>query len=272
MSIRAWIATLALLLPLTATAGGSQTVYEMEARGEIEIGPGGAVHDYRLNSDLTPEIAEIVGNKVRTWEFEPVLIDGKPVIAKTMMRLQLSAVPTDDDRYALQVKNVWFGEPQRSGRITPPDYPMDAVYKGLGAKVVLVLRLDADGKVVDVLPEQISLTSEGSERDVNRFRTLFERASIKAAKRWKFDMTEQIGGRPIGSMVRIPVTYTLSDGPRPQTDGKWNGFVPGPIRPIPWVTLETVASQAERDRLTDGDVQSLGSRFKLKEEIVGKTL
>lgn len=241
MSFRAWIATLALLLPLTATAGDTKAVYEMEARSEIEIGPDGLVHDYRLKSDLTPEVAEIVGNQVRAWEFEPVLVDGKPVIAKTMMRLQLSAAPTDDDRFVVQIKNASLGEPQRSGRNTPPKYPMNALDKGLGTKVILVLRLDADGKVVDVLPEQTSLTSAGSERDVKRFRTMIEQASIKSAKRLKFDMTEQIGGRPVGSTVRIPVTYFSSDGPRPQVDGKWNGFVPGPVHPCrgsrrkPWL-------------------------------------
>ena len=72
--------------------------------------------------------------------------------------------------------------------------------------------------------------------------------------------------------VRVPVTYTLTDRHKPDVDGKWQAFVPGPLRPIPWVTPETIAAQSGSDTLKDGDAQPLNSRFKLKDQVVGTTL
>jgi hypothetical protein len=273
MSIRAWVVACACWLPLTANAAKPQATYEMEAKGEIEIGADGSVHDYRLKSKLNPAIAAIVDRNVRGWKFEPIVVDGKPVIGKTMMRLALSASPAGgDDEYRLKVENVWFGEPERPHAMKPPKYPMNAVYARLGAKVILVLRLDADGNVVDILPEQTSLTASGREGVAEKWRREFEKASMAAAKQWKFDTTERVNGQPVGLSVRVPITYTLTDGHKSDVDGKWQAFVPGPLRPIPWVTPGTVAAQSDRDMLKDGDARPLNSRFKLKDHVIGTTL
>lgn len=264
-----WVAVLVLLWPLAGNAARPLPMYELQVEGRIAIGPDGAVRDYTLQSKLAPEIAAVVDRRVREWKFEPILLDGKPVIAETTMRLALLATPQDADRYALTIQNVWFGTPGRTGTMTPPRYPKDAVYAGLGAKVILVLRLDPKGNVVDVVPEQTSLTASGSERVAASWRQVFERASIAAAKKWKFDVTETIGGQPVESSIRVPVVYTLGNA---GDTGQWKAFVPGPVRPVPWVGPETVASQADRDRLGDGDMQPLDSRFRLREGVVGTAL
>lgn len=267
----AWFVLLALLQPLAAIAEKPLPMYELQATGEIRIGPDGHVRDYELKSDLSPAIAELVDRQVRGWTFEPILVEGRPVIAKTRMQLSLKATPSGNGKYALRIAHVEFGEPARAHQITPPRYPERAVRAGLGAKVTLVLRLDPQGNVVDVFPEQTSLTAPGSERVANKWRRIFEKSSIAAARKWKFAITETIGGRPIGSMIRVPVTFRL-DGER-ETPELWQAFVPGPIQPVPWlVDPDSLAAGSERDALEDGDVQSLSSRFKLKQDVVGMVL
>lgn len=267
------IVALALAWPMAALAGKPASEIEMEVGGRIAVGPDGLVRDYKLTSKLSPAVAELVERSVRSWKFDPILVDGKPVIAETRLRMVLHGTPVGDDRYTLKVENVWFGEPERAHDMTPPRYPAEAARADLGAKVVLVLKLDADGNVVDVLAEQTSLDKRThSEQVADKWRGVFEQASIGAAKKWKFKPGETVNGEAVDSLVRVPVTFRMGDARRNDDVGSWKAYVPGPVNPIPWVTEGSVASQAERDRLRDGDTQPLSSRFKLVEDVVGTTL
>src|SRR6202000_56835 len=87
-------------------------VLEMSAVGEVHIAPAASVSDYRLQNKMAPEVATLVDRGVRAWHFEPVLVDGQPVVAKTVMRVNLKAVPVDSDNYRIEVVNVIFGEPR----------------------------------------------------------------------------------------------------------------------------------------------------------------
>lgn len=267
----AWALLLALLLPVAATAEKPVPTFELQVDGAISIGPDGRVLDYEPKSDLSPAIAKIVGDQVRSWTFEPVLVDGRPVIAETRLALELEAMQSGDDGYALRIARVWFGQPAKRHRMDPPRYPRSAVRARLGAKVVLVLKLDAQGNVIDVFPEQTSLTSAGKESVEEKWREIFEKASIAAAREWKFEITETVNGKPIESSVRIPVVFTLRDDSR-RSDTRWQVFIPGPVHPLPWVDSESLATGPGRDALEDGELQPLSSRFKLKQDVVGKVL
>ena len=60
-------------------------VIELTARGEIQIAPDGHVSDYELKTKLAPSVAQALDRAVRGWRFEPVLVDGRAVAAKTTM-------------------------------------------------------------------------------------------------------------------------------------------------------------------------------------------
>lgn len=275
MSIRVWLSLLLLLCTSIAWADGPKPTYEIDLTGDIRIGPDGVVRDYRLQTELPPVVAKAVDNNVHTWKFKPILIDGKPVIAKTTMRLSLHAEPAQGDTYTLKVVAVSFGDPKPSrGTMTAPQYPRDAVYARLGAKVSLALKIDARGNVTDVWPEQVSLDKRAPEAVAARWRRLFEKASVGAAKNWKYDPTEVIDDQPVGTIVRTSILFRVSeDEPRQDsTDGRWLAFVPGPMNPNPWETSKPPPTQAELDAMKDGEVQSLASRFQLLDDIVGRTL
>ena len=254
---------LALLLPLAAMAAPPRT-YEMDAVGEIEIGPDGAVKDYRLGGDLPQGVIQAVASNVRRWKFEPILVDGRPVIATTRMRLALAAVPTQGDQFALKVTNVWFGEPEKTRALAPPLYPPAMQRAYAGGKVSLIVKVDANGNVVDAMPEQTSLSEDVKGKTANRWRRMLEESSIAAARNWKFTSTEKIDGEAMPTLVRVPVVFSMG--------GQWSGFIPGPIQTVPWLIRESTASQAMRDTLEDGQMQPLDSRFKLAQEVVGTTL
>ena len=172
-------------LPAVAQAQrGVKPQLAMTVTGNIEIGPDGNLHAYSLDKGLPPVVEELVEQNLRKWSFEPITVDGRPVIAKTRVRLRLSGEEIAEG-YQLRVENVWFGEPNRTSKVTPPSYPVVAARANLGARVILVLKLDANGKVTDVHAEQTSLGAKAQdERSAEKWRAVFEKPSIAAARHW----------------------------------------------------------------------------------------
>ncbi|MEP6939683.1 MAG: energy transducer TonB [Rudaea sp.] len=226
-----------------------------------------------MHSKLTPVVAGIVDKDVRGWRFEPILVDGVAVVAKTAMFLRIKAEPGTKDNYTLRIEDVRFGGPRRADRTTPPHYPDEAVRSHVGAKVMVALRLDEDGNVADAQAYQTSLDARaGSEEQARHFRLLFERASLIAARHWHFDLSEKLNGKPVGTSALVPVVYSLVEGRFPHSDdGRWRSYLPGPVTPAPWMHQQ-VADNRSVDALAEGESLSLDSRFHLKSNVIGKAL
>lgn len=263
--------TIGLFLALFASsllaAEPARPFFEIMATGKIEIGPDGTVLSHKLKRNLQPAVQALIEKNIASWRFEPILADGKPVVASTKLRLSLLAEPMESGDYQLRVQRVYFGEPERSNKkLSPPHFPSNALKAGLGAKVLLVLKLDGQGKVVDAFARQTSLTMKGRENVVKRWREEFERASLLAARKWQFTPGSVVNGEPIESFVAVPVHFNVGR----HRNNTWHAFVPGPVRPTPWV--DESESLAQAANLKDGELMSLDSRFRLQGEIVGKLL
>jgi hypothetical protein len=271
-----WAALALLALVLRpAAAAGTAPVLEISADGEVQIATDGSVSDYRLRSKLVPSVADLVDKNVRSWRFEPVIVDGAAVVAKTAMHLGLKAEPLDGkDSYRIRITEIRFGEPQRNAKMRPPHYPEDAVHAHLGAKVLLAIRLDANGQVLDAQAYQVSLDARTrSEGEAEHWRRIFERASLAVAKDWRYDMSETVNGKPIGTNAIVPVVFTLHElgTPLPSAD-KWRAFVPGPVHPAPWMNEHPLADNRDLSTLREDEAVSLDSHFHLKDDVVGKVL
>jgi hypothetical protein len=258
---------------LLHTEQHAKPVLEMTADGEVQIGVDGHVSDYRIKNKLTPELDALIEKSVRGWSFDPVVIDGKAVVASTAIHLRLKAEPRDQpDRFTVKIVDAQFGDPQLRKEGHPPRYPQAAVAAGLGAKVMLSVRLDNTGKVVDVLPYQTSLDHRpSSELEALHWRHLFEDSSIAAARTWRFDLSETVNGNPIGTNVMVPIVYSLrGSGIHTPTSGEWTAYLAGPVQPAPW--MHTAPGADGIAALGDGQALSLDSRFRLKDNVIGKSL
>ena len=263
-------AFLLLVLPFASLAApvptAQQPEYSMQVTGDLEVAADGSVHGYTLDEGLKPKVEELVAASIDRWKFEPILVEGRPVIARTRLRMTLKAEPFEQG-YRLRIENVWFGEPTRTSLMDPPRYPTAAARVGLSARVVLVLKLDSAGNVTAVHPEQTSLSAKISGKTAGVWRRRFEIASIEAASKWKFDMAEVIDGAPMDGSIRVPVDFMMGSSGIEQ----WHGYFPGPITSAPWAeTGQQVASAS--DQLGNGQVQPLYSRFRLTTEVMGAVL
>lgn len=259
-----------------AHAQKGKPILEMSAAGEVQIAPDGHVSAYTLRSKFDPVVAGLIEKNVLGWHFEPILVDGKPVVAKTAVNLHLTAAPIAgvEGQYSIRIADVRFGEPRRSGHMPAPRYPREAVDVHLGARVLLYLHLDESGNVVEVQPYQISLDARApSEREAESWRRVFEKSSVAAAKEWHFDLTETVDGKALGTTVIVPIEYAVSNSRSiVPSEGKWKGYVPGPVHPAPWVHKTQLADNQDPSTLREGEALSIDSRFKLKEDVVGKAL
>jgi len=254
---------------LASAENASTPTIDLSVDGDIQIGPDGHVTECWLRTGMSPTVAKLVDRTVRSWHFEPVKVDGRPVNAKTTMSLRLSATPAPNDSYSMRIESVHFGVLKRSN-LKPPQYPGEAARIGLGARVVLWLVINENGKVIEALPGQTSLTMRAKdEREAEMWRKRFENASIAAAKSWRYDASEFVDGKGVAKRHAIaPIDFNMRG-----SEGKWTTYVPGPVHPAPWRTkVDGQNEERQFAQISDGDTASADSSFRLIDDVVGKTL
>lgn len=92
--------------------------------GTIVIAPDGSVRSHAIDhpEKVPVTIREFVGNAIAAWKFEPILVDGKPVVVHTNMNMRLVMDPLAHGSYSMRVGGVSFagGDPSQICRsITP---------------------------------------------------------------------------------------------------------------------------------------------------------
>ncbi|WP_369039309.1 energy transducer TonB [Stenotrophomonas maltophilia] len=253
----------------TARQVRRQAEASMTLSGVIDIGREGQVEAFQLDhrEKVDAALAGFVDKVVQDWRFEPVLVDGAPVQARTAVRLRLMADNPAEGSMRVRLVDANFsklGETRDTGtdRVTSralpaPAYPPQALAMQGEGTVLLLVKVGRDGKVADVVAEQTNLTVVGSEREMNQLREILAKASIRNAKRWTFN-TPTTGERRDREFwtVRVPVNYFFHD--RAQRYGRWAAYIPGPRQPAPWNTGED-ASVAASDLLPEGGVYMVGS-------------
>lgn len=255
---RWWLAAWMLLFAAVAQAAGPAEVRKqieasMLVTGSIDIARDGTVsgHAFDKAEKLPKGVASFVGRAIETWQFDPVLVDGKAAAVRTKMSVRIVARKLDENNYSLRIAGADFGSygeedaPTRRGKLRPPRYPEDAANSGVGGTVYLVLRFGRDGTVQDVVAEQVNMKVLASSSELDRWRDVLARAAIQAARSWAFDPPK--AGPEVEQQfwsVRVPVDFVQLG--RSQTSyGEWDAYVPGPRNPAPWQRAE------ERSRAAD---------------------
>jgi hypothetical protein len=265
------------LLPGFAFAGSDNIRDRVEASmvvtGWVEVAPDGSVYQYALDQQdkLPPPVVDIIRKTTAAWKFKPILVDGKPVLAKANMNLRVVASPLGNDEYNLRVRGVMFGDgtsTQQVGYIDrkPPLYPVVAIRAQTGATVYLALEVDREGHVEQAIAQQVDLRATGSEHEMKVLREVFARASLDAAKQWTFSIP-QTGPKANDDhwTVRVPVNFNITNASAAAREagyGEWSLYVPGPVQPIPW-ELDAHASTANADAVADGPTFLSDKRFVL---------
>lgn len=277
MRRNAWRGMLLALLASIVAAGASaesrfdaarrQIEASMLVTGWIDVEPDGSVSGHRIDDpDALPgHVVGLVEGAVPGWRFEPVLVDGEAVAAKARMYLRVVARKLGDDQYILRIGSASFGEDRpgeypSSSKLRAPDYPRDALTRGVEGTVYLVIRVGREGDVEEVVAEQVNLRAIAGKRSMEMLRDSLAKAALHAARWWKFEPPTrgEAVDEPYWS-VRVPVVFELDGAVEPEY-GAWSSYVAGPRHPAPWIEEESGTSP---DALAGGGVYPVGLGLQL---------
>jgi len=252
----------------TAREVRKQTEASMTLSGVIDIGREGQVEGFQLDhrDKVAADVASMVDGTVKAWRFEPVLVDGKPVRARTTVQLRLLADNMAGNTMQIRVVDANFDKVRDENNLSsddisavnmrPPMYPEKAAsIRGQGV-VLLLVKIGRDGKVADVIAERTNLTSVGSARTMDMLRDVLAKASVKTARTWTFKppTTGEDKDNEFWT-VRIPVNYSFNR--KEERYGRWSAYIPGPRQQAPWITGED-ANVHGTDLLPEGGVYMVG--------------
>ncbi len=277
MRIRWLVALLAcvLVLPMHASAQSQRELQKlveasMLVTGTVDIDKSGEITSHVIDArDKLPDyVANLVDRAVPALRFEPVLVDGQPVLARAKMSLRVVATHADEGNMTIAIRGAHFGEESgarqagiRSVSMKPPSYPESVARIGGKGIVYLLVRIGRDGNVADVFPEQVNLTAVGNRQQMNLIRRRLSEAAVIAARKWTFSLSgEALADDREHRVVRVPVNFAFADERAPKY-GEWSAYLPGPKEKPGWGRPDPAGFSP--DALAGGSIQPEESRFRL---------
>lgn len=210
--MRALLVACLLLVASPAVLAAEQRQFVARVSGEVTIDTDGSVADVRFDRAdwMAPLVRAGYEQQVRAWRFEPIVEDGKPVRAVGRMHLKLAAMRDDKaDRAEFSIENVRFLDPVPADRLASssdlrraPVFPREAASAGIGAELRVAVRLGRDGVPDLMAVDEIELMGAAPGPTEGRMAARFERATIAAAKHWRFPAYEA------GQVLHVPVRYS----------------------------------------------------------------
>lgn len=281
MRMRIWIGVLlAAVAGVAASQGPPGVLKQAEATlvvtGHVDIQPDGTVSAYEIEGreHLPDFVVSMVDQAAGGWRFEPVLVDGEAVRARAKMNLRFVAKPVEDAEFMVTIASGTFGGYSDTAtdwitrrKMEAPRYPSEVLRSGGQGTVYLLLKVGRNGKVEDVVAEQVNLRTYGTERQMERMRQAFAKASLAAARRWVFN-PPTTGDRVAEDywVTRMPVEYSIDSGRRRNEVVAWEGYIPGPRQPRPaWAPERDSGS----DAVPSGSLAMVGDERRLLTSLDG---
>jgi len=272
--MKVWKSAVAAVL-MSVVSSASAGVYDavrakaemtLVATGTIDVSPDGTVTAYTLDeaAKLPPAVRKVTDRAAASWRFEPVLVDGKAVPARTRMSLRIIARKSADaDTYEIEIAKADFRvdtppeERPNRRKIERPVYPMPAARSDMGGVVYIVAKIGRDGRVVDAFAEQVNLTTVDRERAMDGWRNMLANAALRAAREWTFDPPTR--GDEVDEpfwQVRIPFSF-IAQGRSAPSYGQWELYVPGPRQRAPWMNAADFDASSS-DAIAGDDIAPVG--------------
>ena len=256
MKLRTGIAALMLFVFSGTFAQAREEQFLRSVNGQITIAADGTVKDVAIDNIGSSEqsLKTFVIEKIKTWEFYPVQVDGTPREATAPIYLNLIAtVDANDELRAITLTKPRIGKSaieieidarydNKAKKHPRFNYPLVPLHDGVGALVTLLLDFKPDGTVRNAAIYEMVLVNTG-KRPVKPYARAFEDEALDAIRmlrRAPQEMAEN--GCSSGCIGTYFVEFKLN------YDKAWNGYVLVPGKPVPWNTLST-PSDIEQSQL-----------------------
>lgn len=197
--------------PEDAKKAGKEGIVIIEATTGVD----GKVASAKILKPVDPELDQAALDAVKQWTYEPMLINGQPkgVVFTVTIRFSLKdkndkgvllAARSDAEKKEWEKKLQEFtkGSVKAEGDIKPPKlvkevapvYPEDARQQGIQGVVILSVKTDESGRVVDTM--------------ILRSVPALDEAARAAVRQWTYEpMT--IDGKPVSIVFTVTVNFRL---------------------------------------------------------------
>lgn len=132
-------------------------------------------------------LAQVVATKLAEIRFVPARRNGTPFAAEAPLHGRVVLTPVGTDDYSVSMRDVTTRPFWKAAR--PPDYPPDRVRAGQSGAVEVRVRVDARGRISDVVT-------------VSSTHTSFEQAVRRVTMQWRF------APQPSETTVVVPVVFS----------------------------------------------------------------
>jgi len=197
-----------LLAAATATAASAAEprVVLSDAYAAVELDAAGSVESVQVQGELPGAMASAVEANVRRLKFTPPSRDGRPVSARTFVRMQTCAEKVGSD-YRLSMRFRTQGPMPLQP--TPPEYPIEALRAGVSAEYRYVTQVNPDGSV-----SLAELTRTGRDKS-------YDREFRRAIQRWaqaQHYRPESVAGTAIGTRLAGSNSFNIDARPQAAAD------------------------------------------------------
>jgi hypothetical protein len=250
------------------TDSGAHRLVEssMLVGGTVSIDATGAVTLYTLDqrSALPKPVARLLDTTVPPMHFKPVVRDGQPRAVVARMRAQVIAQEVVPDHFELRLGGMRFieiGQPETDVPVIAnrpaPIYPRAAEAVGASGTVYVAVRFDRSGHVLDQAVQQVNLSFDASDAELDRWRDIFARAALSFSRHVRF-RPPTTGEHAADTQFTgiMPIIYTIDRNPAGY--GQWETYIPGPTREIAWLHDEDRAAN-DSEAVPDGEFAMTGT-------------
>lgn len=176
------------------------------AEGTIAISAEGRVTRVNLStSDLPEALRPVLLERIGTWTFAPASNAQESSFFTELRRRK-------EDPSVLEFMRVAFGWPLLS-KAPAPTFPVRAAFEGVGAELLVELKVDRRGRVVEASAVAGRILHQRIIDPTLQARRIepFVRAARAAVRRWRFDHAPDLG--PDATLtLYAPVRFELPEG------------------------------------------------------------
>ncbi|HBN54805.1 MAG TPA: hypothetical protein DD456_12490 [Stenotrophomonas sp.] len=213
-----WICTMLAVVATAgveaAQAGNADQPVPFKTKATVWLDEQGVPQQVETPEQLPSAIRAAIGAQIKGWRFEPATVDGQARRGVTHLMLDACAVAGAAGELNLALGYVYGGPVNKqnaAGLSPPPRYPVDAVRSGIQGTWLVTYEVLPDGTA-----RWMSVDPQG---DTNPKRLGYFEPTLRQWVSQLRYQPEEVDGRPISTVVRIPVGFSL-DTRTPPTSRK----------------------------------------------------
>ena len=258
--IRVVISCFLLTLSMQLFAASEKTSANIGSiSGTITVRADGQVGEVLLNNTRSAALNDFLTKKVKTWQFNPIHVNGEPVDVTT--GIQFYVITTFDANQKIKsiaIQNIYI-EPTAKEKQAHPrllsrpeskriSYPAEALRSGSKAMLTIAMKISPEGRAVDSAITELALVGvdrRASSTSIKQFAEKnFAQSALEDARNWHWSREElEYYQCSQGCIFQMYIFYGAL------LSARWETYAPVSIVEPSWLSAESNAIISNNSQL-----------------------